>query len=367
MTDFNTTFKDLLENSLLKETTATPEPNILAIGNGVNELTISNLYAYFLDPNPKEPHGLGSLFLDALLELIGSDAKFNLNDTKVYREINHQGKYIDIVIKDHTNLILIENKLFADVYNDFIVYESFDAQKIGTYLILSVGKYYNKIGNWKVITHQQLFEIVERKFESLEIKPKGRQKENYETFIEILKKQYLIVENLQEKLSFISENTGKLTKLITILNEIRSTYLTKISEILRATMANKKEDKELVKVTIERKASINFKVVGLDIMGYIFFKEDSTDEVILSFWIASSKDWYAQWHKSESDYGIFNPIVEKYQDKLVAPKERNNGKDWTSMFYKIYKLNHANFEKDFTKSLEEDWKMLIKDLLTLKK
>lgn len=366
MTDFNTTFKDLLENSLLKETTTPKEPNILEIGKGVKELTISNLYAYFLDP--KESHGLGSLFLDSLLELIGSDIKFNSESINVQREVFHQKKFIDIVIKDNTNLILIENKLFAGVYNPFDVYESYETEKESTYLILSVGRYCNNIGNWKVITHQQLFEIIERNFRILEIKLEGRKKENYKTFIEILKKQYQIVENLQEKLSFISENGNKIKKLISVLNEIHSTYIRKASEALKITLSPPNEErKKLIKITIERDSSINFKVLGLDLMGYIFFKEDSTNEMILSLWIAGNSDWYKAWHTSQSDYGFFNNIVEKYKGKLEAPKEKNNGRDWTSMFFKIYNLNQTNFEKDFTKSLEEDWKTLILDLLTLKK
>lgn len=357
MTDYNTTFKDLLENPLLKETTTTPEPNILAIGRGVKELTISNLYAYFLDP--KESHGLSTLFLDAIKELVGLETDFDLTTISIHREVHHQKKYIDIIIRDASNLILIENKLFADIYNNLEVYESYDGEKKGKYLILSVVKYYERVREWQVSTHQQLFQIIEKKFEILTPKLSTRQSENFQTFIDILKKQYSIVENLTEKLAFLSNNNEQIINLFRLVNEVKSSYLQQVSSIVRSTL-----DKQ-IKVTIERNASMNFKIKDKSLYGYVFFNDENTNQLLISIWIAGSEHWYKEWHKENN--GIFSELVNEYRNsgKLMVAKEKNNGRDWTSTFYQVYEINKPDFEINFTQSVKEVWQPLITALQNL--
>lgn len=61
------------------------------------ENVVSNIYAYFLDPN--QPHGLGTLFIDALSKLIGAGFTFITPD--VHREYTtKKGGRIDLVILD---------------------------------------------------------------------------------------------------------------------------------------------------------------------------------------------------------------------------------------------------------------------------
>ncbi|WP_337043792.1 PD-(D/E)XK nuclease family protein [Emticicia sp. 17c] len=355
MTEYDTTFRNLIENPLLKEINTLPEPNILTIGKGVKELTISNLYAYFL--NPHESHGLKSLFLDSLRELLDLKTDFDLNTISIKREVHHKKKYIDIIVRDASNLILIENKLFADIYNNLEIYESYDNEKTGKYLIISVVKYYESIGEWQVSTHQQLFQIIEKRFELLAPKINIRQSENYKTFIEILKQQYDIVENLTEKLTFLSDNNEQIINLFRLVNEVKSSYLQQVSSIIRSTLGKQ------IKVTIERKASMNFKIQGTPLYGYVFFNDENTNKLLINIWIAGSEYWYEEWHKATN--GIFSELVNEYNGRLKVAKEKNNSKDWTSIFYKEYEINKPDFEINFIQSIKEIWQPLITALQKL--
>src|SRR5688572_2107064 len=129
------------------------------------ENVISNIYAYFFNPNQK--HGLGSLFLDSLLELV--DKNFIFNSPKVFREFTTQkGGRIDLVISDQDKedkkVLIIENKMYHFLNNDLKdYYDSFpDMKRRGVLLTINpVASYHDKFVN---VTHQALLNKV---FENL--------------------------------------------------------------------------------------------------------------------------------------------------------------------------------------------------------
>jgi hypothetical protein len=68
------------------------------------EKVSSNILAFFLDPS--SPHGLGSLCLDALLEV--AETRGPLSNVTVEREVRTEsGKWIDIVICSDSHLVAI--------------------------------------------------------------------------------------------------------------------------------------------------------------------------------------------------------------------------------------------------------------------
>jgi len=86
------------------------------------EVPCSNILAFYFDPN--EEHGLGSLFIDTLGEIIGTDAVESENFI-INREVyTHNGKFIDITIETDQLLIGIENKIFHTLNNDLDDYAS---------------------------------------------------------------------------------------------------------------------------------------------------------------------------------------------------------------------------------------------------
>ena len=89
-------------------------------GYARSENVCSNLLAFFFDPGA--PHGLGSLFLDALLDSSDSavrETSFGGGVSVTREVVTEAGNRIDILIKADACAVLIENKLFAAVANPF--------------------------------------------------------------------------------------------------------------------------------------------------------------------------------------------------------------------------------------------------------
>jgi hypothetical protein len=90
------------------------------------ENVCSNFLAFFFDP--KGSHGLGSLFLDALVGSVGiAGGEGGLGgNVSVEREvITEAGNRIDLLITSDSHAVLIENKIFAAVVNPFEDYAAY--------------------------------------------------------------------------------------------------------------------------------------------------------------------------------------------------------------------------------------------------
>ena len=93
---------------------------------GINhrENSWSDIYAYFF--NPKEKHKLGRLFIDsfnALIEQKSGLKPLKLESFTITREkTNDDKKRIDLLIKNEEEALIIENKVYAGVYNDLSSY-----------------------------------------------------------------------------------------------------------------------------------------------------------------------------------------------------------------------------------------------------
>lgn len=143
------------------------------------ETVNSNLLAFYLDKTAE--HGFGDLFFKSLLKLINQeDNELYKSDYYVEREVyTTHGKYIDLVIKSvevdkggkHQWAIVLENKIYADLYNDLEEYwisvDAYDKQGV----VLSVWdvKEQEKLDEllkkdmpYINILHKQLIEVVQK-------------------------------------------------------------------------------------------------------------------------------------------------------------------------------------------------------------
>jgi hypothetical protein len=89
------------------------------------ENVCSNFLAFFFDP--EGPHGLGSLFLDALVGAVGIEGPEGGlgGNASVEREVfTDAGNRIDLFIKSDSHAVLIENKIFAaaNPFDDYAAY-----------------------------------------------------------------------------------------------------------------------------------------------------------------------------------------------------------------------------------------------------
>ena len=90
------------------------------------ENVCSNFLAFFFDP--EGPHGLSSLFLDAMVGAVGIEGvEGGLGgNVSVEREVfTGAGNRIDILVKSDSHAVLIENKIFAAVANPFEDYAAY--------------------------------------------------------------------------------------------------------------------------------------------------------------------------------------------------------------------------------------------------
>ena len=84
------------------------------------ENVCSNILAFFLDPG--NPHGLGTLFLDALVQAGGigeQGGEIGVNIQIRREETTRKGNRIDILIQSESHAIVIENKIFHEIGNPF--------------------------------------------------------------------------------------------------------------------------------------------------------------------------------------------------------------------------------------------------------
>lgn len=113
-------YEDLL-NAFIREIPSRPErpPTFMEIsGYPHYENVCSNILAFFFDP--KKPHGLGTLFLDAIARVgsIEDQGGATSGEITVEREVQTDaGNYIDMVLKSDSHAILIENKIYAGTDN----------------------------------------------------------------------------------------------------------------------------------------------------------------------------------------------------------------------------------------------------------
>jgi hypothetical protein len=125
------------------------------------ENVMSNVFAYFLDKNQK--HNMGTLFLDALQDLLPLKGSLIIADYVVLREVTiTDKKRIDIVIQEKSGnevgkTIIIENKMFHHLNNDLDKYYDYfkciDKDKQG--IVLSINKLNITNPNYVNITHTQ--------------------------------------------------------------------------------------------------------------------------------------------------------------------------------------------------------------------
>ncbi len=87
------------------------------------ENVASNLLEFFL--YPEAGHGLGTVMLEALLEAAGYEWEAaDLQNVSVERESTTDSRQrMDLVVSSETLVIGVENKLFAELQNDFRHYQ----------------------------------------------------------------------------------------------------------------------------------------------------------------------------------------------------------------------------------------------------
>lgn len=343
-------------SSLLKE----KEPNLLAIAKvNYKELPISNLYAYFL--NPDEHHGLNNLFLDSLVELIeGFSFSSGPEAITIAREVHtyKTGNYIDLVISNGRQVIVIENKINADLYNNLNTYIDHYKDKVVKGVILARKNVINPYG-FVSITHNQLIKRVVSNLTDASIKALNqRQLYNFNTFVEVLKNMDNITEDLDKNIDFFRSNANQIRAFQLMKSSFINTLLQQINELVIGSnlgLASSLKDLHL---------ECNIKDAPCLVL-YFALQENNLTELIIELWIRNNPDKVQKWRNTNT-YNEEKENIKKKGFKINT--DSRGGNAWTPTVTKSYQLNSTNNQLD-NKELELDlleaWKTTIDTLKTI--
>jgi hypothetical protein len=349
-------FRDLFSTKY----TITPEPekNIFEISRYAHyENVISNWYAFFLDSSNE--HGLGRLFLDSLLEIIKDNSdnlNFDMYKCNVVREVCTDSGRFDILLYEGEDeskpksAILIENKIYAKVYNPLDEYFSFvnSDNKIGVLLSL---KKENKVHkNFINITHELLIDRIKLKLNE------------YWDNINI---KYLII--MKDLFSYLVS----LTKGIKMTDEIKF-YIDKSEDIERLLELRKKANLYIFK-NIEHFTSSsdywNLKLTVNETKVAISSEEDNFwgvmsypelfNKRLLFIEFNLHKEYVNKW-KNVHNYDVLRAKYKDFDWQLTK-----SSKGWINLVRKTYSNISIEQIDNFEKTLNDifaEWHSLLNEL-----
>ena len=213
------------------------------------ENVASNVLKFFLDTNNDKEHGFGNLWLKAVLNAYNQKSGSNIllasvftNDVK--REYsNGADKRIDLLIDMESMIVVIENKIFADIYNDLNVYtqmaknyKNTDTVIVGIVLSLSPLKgkeEYFKATNYVNTTYEEIFAYIEDNWEYDENNKWQLLAKDFITNIRQLKGIMNMKFN-QDWLKFVGENGKDINRLIQLYNDDLDVRLNLLRELDKA-------------------------------------------------------------------------------------------------------------------------------------
>lgn len=188
------------------------EATFLSIGGrGYYENPASDLLRFFLIP--RNAHELGTLFLEALLEVTGvSVPKSSLPTVEVQREVHTvSGNRIDLLLKADGWLMLIENKIWHEQINPFEDYEALAKQRMSTgdqdyYVVLSPGGESTQVG-WQGLSYRRLIDALKVRLDECASDLKARKWWFFaQDFILHLEQELYAQAMTPEEIKFVEEN-----------------------------------------------------------------------------------------------------------------------------------------------------------------
>ncbi len=200
----------------------------------------SNFYAYYLDPSAG--HGLTDLFIVALCKLVikktGRSFIDNYNMVTVEREVNTKnGKFIDILIQEPSdveetaqNAIIIENKIYAALYNDLNEYYNHvkvKSKKIG--IVLSIRKEVKLPSTYVNILHSEFILEVEQSAGTYFINAEARQLVIFKEFIQNIK-SLTMTNELSEQYDFYLKHEAKIREIVKLRNNVAADVFNQVNQ-----------------------------------------------------------------------------------------------------------------------------------------
>jgi len=328
---------------------------------------ISNWYAFFFDPSAE--HSLRDLFLQSLIEIINERGSESfMQNCHVEREFQtDKGGFIDLVLYEQAeegekfeSAIIIENKIYAGIYNDLDDYYNSvitePGQKVGVVLSLHKIKVKDLPEEFINITHEELLEAIQRNLGEYVASAKLKYIHTLQDFISNLK-QMTRPEEMQDHIKYYFDNATKIDDLLSLKVQAKN-YL---KENLRRAVARNHYERKRDGEGAFRFA-YTFGPSNYCVMFYLYYIETILREqkFNLSVWLYG-KEVVKHWNRVD---GIEKINREKYQQEYqlkLFPHEQYD--KWASLADKEYEItNIENFGEEVVEFLETDWSEFLKDV-----
>ena len=210
------------------------------------ETAVSNILSFFLDT--REEHGFGDLWLKSLIEAYNekssNKSKISVYQTKDIRTeySNGSNKRIDLLVDCDKEVVVIENKIYAKLYNDLEMYETMTEnyisgekdKTIGPKIVLSIFaiKDFDIKCGFVNVTYEEFLKKVENNWSNYQ--PSEKWEMFAKEFIDNLKNLKGMAVDMEfdkEWLELAKNNGEQIEKLLVIYNNDLDKRLTLINRL----------------------------------------------------------------------------------------------------------------------------------------
>ena len=210
------------------------EPTFLDISGFPHyENVCSNILQFFFQTN--EAHGMGDLFIQALLKTVGENISNSILVNEVVREQpTPSGKRLDIVITTDDYVVGIENKIYAVLTNDLADYSTY-LQSILTgrklkRIVLSINPIVTYSG-FVNITYKELFKSVDSLMGNYWQSSNRKFMDYLNDFMQNIRRLEGAPSMNSDEIKFINDNILDLENLVSTLNSMKKELRQRVQDL----------------------------------------------------------------------------------------------------------------------------------------
>ena len=210
------------------------EPTFLDISGFPHyENVCSNILQFFFQTN--EAHGMGDLFIQALLKTVGENISNSILVNEVVREQpTPSGKRLDIVITTDDYVVGIENKIYAVLTNDLADYSTY-LQSILTgrklkRIVLSINPIVTYSG-FVNITYNELFKSVDSLMGNYWQSSNRKFMDYLNDFMQNIRRLEGASSMNSDEIKFINDNILDLENLVSTLNSMKKELRQRVQDL----------------------------------------------------------------------------------------------------------------------------------------
>ncbi|RXG13252.1 PD-(D/E)XK nuclease family protein [Leeuwenhoekiella aestuarii] len=201
------------------------------------ENVISNIYAHYLAND--DNHSLGDLFLTAFLNLIKKKRpdvfKTDWVQWSVEREFFVDGNRIDILLTETSEksqkCIIIENKIFHQVYNPFDSYWNVNKTKDKVGVILGLKQETCEHSGFISLTHDEVAQEVKKLIGTYLEDANNEDLIFVKNLLTNLKQLNIMTSEINELIKYYDQHNHQIKKIIDVQDKVRRGYLDHIGKI----------------------------------------------------------------------------------------------------------------------------------------